>query len=263
MFWLIDSCQNSVSADQYRLTVSRAQVSTHWVRVFFEVIRWQVATFQMIAGSSSIFLKCIWNKSCSWAALLKFWFRTDLGRENSTGFYMQGRQSLLTFLTIVTRWSRSTSNFQALIGQNLTGEFMRKIYAASGNLLTDGWSWQGFVSSCDVFNCLFLLDVPSEIELLTRLFCVIHGWFVYCAFGWEMHRLSKSLEIRFRMASFSKMSLLTCPCLRRKRVEKSQAILEHLMTFRSSISTGKPEQLLSLMCFFFFGFLRSSVVYVA
>ena len=28
-------------------------------------------------------------------------------------------------------------------------------------------------------------------------------------------------------------------------------ILEHLMTFRSSISTGKPEQLLSLMCFFF------------
>ena len=204
----------------------------------------------MIAGSSSIFLKCICNKSCSWAALSKFWFETDLGRENSTGFYMQGRQSLLTFLT-VTRWSRSTSNFYALIGQNLTGEFMRKIYAASGNLLTDSWSWQGFVSSCDVFNCLFLLDVPSEIELLTRLFCAIHGLFVYCTFGWEMHRLSKSLEIRFRMASFSKMSLLTCPCLRRKRVEKSQAILEHLMTFRSSISTGKPEQLLSLMCFFF------------
>ena len=38
-------------------------------------------------------------------------------------------------------------------------------------------------SSCDVFNCLFLLDVLSEIELLTRLFCVIHGWFVYCAFN--------------------------------------------------------------------------------
>ena len=78
---------------------------------------------------------------------------------------------------------------------------------------------------------------------------VIHGWFVYCASCWQMHRLSKSLEIRFRMASFSKISLLTCPCLRRKRVEKSQAILKHLMTFRSSISTGKPEQLLSLMFF--------------
>ena len=129
---------------------------------------------------------------------------------------MQGRQSLLTFLT-VTRWSRSTSNFYALIGQNLTGEFMKRIHGASGNLLTDSWSWQGFVSSCDVFNCLFLLNVPNEMELLTRLFCVIHGWFTYCTFGWEMHRLSKSLEIRFRVASFSKMSLLTCPCMRRTK----------------------------------------------
>ena len=40
-----------------------------------------------------------------------------------------GREN--TLLTIVTRWSRSTSNFYSLIGQNLTGEFMRKIYAAS------------------------------------------------------------------------------------------------------------------------------------
>ena len=43
--------------------------------------------------------------------------------------------------------------------------------------------------------------------------------------------------------------------------------LEHLMTFRSSVSTGKPEQLLSLMCFrfpdvFFFGFLKSSVLFM-
>ena len=43
---------------------------------------------------------------------------------------------LFTFLTIVTRWSRSTSNFYALIGQNLTGEFMRKIYAAAEILFT-------------------------------------------------------------------------------------------------------------------------------
>ena len=136
---LIDTCQNSVSADQHRLTISRAQVSTHWVPVFLKLsadklllFKWlqaevqfflnvykisrvheqhfsKVAAFQMIAGSSSIFLKCIWNKLCSWATLVKFWFWTDLGCKNSTGFYMQGRQSLLTFLT-VTRWSRFTSN---------------------------------------------------------------------------------------------------------------------------------------------------------
>ena len=32
----------------------------------------------------------------------------------------------------------------------------------------DSWSWQSFVSTCDVFNCLFLLDVQNEIHLLSR-----------------------------------------------------------------------------------------------
>ena len=35
---------------------------------------------------------------------------------------------------------QGTSDSYVLIGQNLTGEFTRKIYAASGNLLTDSWS---------------------------------------------------------------------------------------------------------------------------
>ena len=37
---------------------------------------------------------------------------------------------------MVKRWSRSTSDFCILIGQNLTGEFMPKIYAASWKLFT-------------------------------------------------------------------------------------------------------------------------------
>ena len=55
MLWSFDSCQNRVSADQYHLTVSLAQVSIHRGRVFFELIRWQVTSFQMIAGSSFFF----------------------------------------------------------------------------------------------------------------------------------------------------------------------------------------------------------------
>ena len=50
-------------------------------------------------------------------------------RKFSQLFKNTGRED--HFLTMVTRWSRSTSNFYALIGQNLTGEFMPKIYAAS------------------------------------------------------------------------------------------------------------------------------------
>ena len=93
---------------------------------------------------------------------------------------------------MVTRWSCSTSNFYPLIGQNLTG---------SGNLFTVAEADRVFLSSCDVFHCLFPLDVQNEIriQLLSRFLAVIHGWFVYG----EMHRVSKSLEMRFRMASFS------------------------------------------------------------
>ena len=47
-----------VSADQYHLPVSRAPVPTRgWGWVFFKVIRWQVFSFQMTAGSSLIFFK--------------------------------------------------------------------------------------------------------------------------------------------------------------------------------------------------------------
>ena len=119
------------------------------------------------------------------------------------------------------------------------------------NLLTDSWSWQGFVSPCGVFNCLFLLDVPSEIELLTRLFCVIHGWFVYCAFGLEMHSLSQShWKSDFGWHRFEKWAYPPALTWRVQRGLKSlKPFWPDLMTFRSSISTVKPEQLLSLMCF--------------
>ena len=54
MLWSIDSSQNRVSADQNHLTVLRAQVSTHWGRVFL-IVRRQVTSFQRITGSSSVF----------------------------------------------------------------------------------------------------------------------------------------------------------------------------------------------------------------
>ena len=40
-------------------------------------------------------------------------------------------------VTFDSPWSRCKSNFYVLIGQNLTGEFMRNIYAASGNIFTE------------------------------------------------------------------------------------------------------------------------------
>ena len=110
--WSIDSCQNRVSADQYHLTVPRAQVSTHRGRVFFEVIRWQLPVLNnrrlRFIFSSDSYEMCLGHYG---PALLGFWLQTDLGRENSASFwkYRRGRP----FLTMVTCWSRSTSNFYA------------------------------------------------------------------------------------------------------------------------------------------------------
>ena len=137
--------------------------------------------------------------------LISNWPRT---REFSQ--LLQTGKLLLTFLTMVTRWSRSTSNVYVVIGQKLTGEFMRKIYAASWNLFTDSWNWRSFVyKRCEAFNCLFLLDAQNEIQMLGRF--LSYSWLVcLLVFGWEMRRLSKSSEIRFRMDRFYSLPLAWC-----------------------------------------------------
>ena len=104
--------------------------------VFLKLSADKVLVFKWSQAQVKFFLKFIWNMLCLCVAQLKFWFQTDLGRENSASCYRQGRQLPLAFLAMFTRWSCSTSNFYALIGQNLTGEFMRKIYATSWILFT-------------------------------------------------------------------------------------------------------------------------------
>ena len=120
VLWSIDSCQNRVSPDQHHLTVPRAQVSTHRGRVFFDVICWQITSFKWSQTQVYVFQWFIWNMLCLChygPALLGFWFQTDR-RERF-------------FLTIITRWSRSTSSFYALIGQigqvSSCGKFMQHL----------------------------------------------------------------------------------------------------------------------------------------
>ena len=89
----------------------------------------------------------------------------------------------------------------------------------------DSWSWQSFVSTCDVFKCLFPLDVQNEIQLLSRVFC--YSWLV-CLLGFLVEKCvtCQNSVIRFRMASFPFFTLM------RKRVLKSQALLALLDSFQ-------------------------------
>ena len=94
-------------------------------------------------------------------------------------------QLLLTFLTKVTRWLRSTSKFLC----SDWSKFDRWVHAE--NLCSilklvyfDSWSWQSFVSTCNVFNCLFPLNVQNEIQLLSRVACQSRK----SDFGWHRFR---------------------------------------------------------------------------
>ena len=132
--------------------------------------------------------------------------------------------------------------FYALIGQNLTGEFMRKIYAAFRKVFTDSWSWQSFFVTFAMFLTLFLYWIYKMKYSCYQDPSVIYGWFVCCAFGWKMHRLSKSLEIRFRMVSFSNWAYSLALVRGVRGLNSLKRFWPHLMAIRSSISTGNLEQ---------------------
>ena len=158
-------------------------------------------------------------------ALLRFLFQTNLGRENSASyleiqagktFSCQGHALVALYVQFLcSDWSKFDRWAHA---ENLCS-ILNLVYF-------DGWSWQSFVSTCDVFKCLFLLDVQkwntaaikSILLFVASLFiCFLVERCVACQsrksdFGWHRFRFS--------------------PCLMRKRVAKSEAILALLDTFQ-------------------------------
>ena len=88
-------------------------------------------------------------------------------------------------------WSHSKSNFYTLIGQNLTGEFMRTNYAASWKLFTLTAEADRVLCQLVMFLTVFFLWMYKMKYSCYQESSVIHGWFVYWVFGWEMRRLLK------------------------------------------------------------------------
>ena len=127
-------------------SITWAQLSTHRGQVFFEVIRWLLVTrFQMIAGSSLIFLKFhmkyvvfVWRTI---KILILNWPRT----RKFSQLLQAGKTVAL--LSMVKRWSRSTS-----ISDWSKFEFMRKIYAASWILFT--WTAEADRALCQLVTFL-------------------------------------------------------------------------------------------------------------
>ena len=160
------------------------------VECFSEDIRWQVTGFQMIAGS---FLKFITNMLRLCHALVTL--------------YVQ-------FLS--SDWSK----FDRWVHAENLCSILKLVYF-------DSWSWQSFVSPCDIFNCLFPLDVQNETQLLSRVFyysclvCLLGFWFRDASLVKVGNPISNGIVFVFHLAW----------CVL-KRVQNSQAILALLDSFQ-------------------------------
>ena len=170
------------------------------------------------------------------SALLRFWFKTDLGRKNSTSY--------LTIQAVKT-FSYHGHALVTLYVQFLCSDwskFDRWVYAE--NLCSilklvnfDSWSWQSFVSTCDVLNCLFPLDVQNEIQLLSRVFC--YSWLV-CLLGFWLRNTSL-VKVGNPISDGIVFVFHLAWCVR--WLKRLKRFWPYLMAFRSCISNGKPVAL--------------------
>ena len=162
------------------------------------VFKWsQAQVFFLIHMKYVVFICCTIKILISnWPRTRKFSQLLQTGKTVAFDFSYHG-QALVTLYVqfLCSYWSKFDRWVHA---ENLCSIF-KLVYF-------DSWSWQSFVSTCDVLTVFFHWMYKMKYSCYQES-SVIHGWFVYWIFGCEMRRLSKS-EIRFRMASFLFFTLL-------------------------------------------------------
>ena len=189
MLWSIDSCQNRVSADQYHLTVSRSQMSTHRSQVFF----WKLSADKLLVFKyglkiinrlkfsffKKIYMRYVVFRCRTIKILISNWPRTrkfsqllQAGKTVAFDFAHHGHALVTLYVHFLcSDWLKFDRWVHA---ENLC--ILNLVYS----VYFDSWSWQNLVSTWDVFKCLFPLDVQNEIQLLSGVFC--YSWLA-CLLG--------------------------------------------------------------------------------
>ena len=123
----------------------------------------------------------------------------------------------------------------------------------------DSWSWQSFVSTCDVFNCLsllFLPDIRNEIQLLSRVFC--YSWLV-CLLGFWLRNTSL-VKVRNPISDGIVFVFHLAWCIR--GLKSLKRFWSYLIVFSASRMVSLSNYF--LWCLFFVSnLMKSSVVYGA
>ena len=133
----------------------------------------------------SDFFLFVWNMFCFWAAQLRLTSDPKIqpaitgkaGKTVAFDFAHHGHALVTLYVQFLcSDWSK----FDRWVHAENLCSILKLVYF-------DSWSWQSFVSTCDVFNCLFPLDVQNEIQLLSRVFC--YSWLV-CLSGFWLRNAS-------------------------------------------------------------------------
>ena len=100
----------------------------------------------------------------------------------------------------------------------------------------DSWSWQSFVSTCNVLNCLFLLDVQNERDTaaIKSLLSLMAGLFI----GFLVE---KCTSYQSRKSDFGWHRFRFSPAWCVRGLKSLKRFWPYLMAFRRCISNGKPE----------------------
>ena len=149
--------------------------------------------------------------------LLRFWFQTDLRRKNSASFFkirgtVVGHAPRPIFMIWLVKIWQLSSCVRFML------HILKVVYF-------DSWSWKSFESACDVFNCLFPLNVQNEIQLLSRVFSYSS---LVCLLGFWLRNVSlvkADNPISDGIVCFS-------PYWMRTRIIKAQVILALLDSFQ-------------------------------
>ena len=143
----------------------------------------------MIAGSSlcfKIYMKYAVFMSL-WLSTIMILTQTYLGQENSASYLKIQAEKTFSYHghALVTLYVQflcfDWSKFDRWVHAEDLCSILKVVYF-------DSWGWQNFVSTCDVFSCLFPLNVQNEIQLLwRRVFCY---WWLVCLLGFWLRNAS-------------------------------------------------------------------------
>ena len=154
--------------------------------IFLKLSADKLLVFKWSQAQVQIHMKYVVFMCCTIKILIANWPRTRkfcqlLKAEKTVAFDFSHYGHALALVTLYVQFlSSDWSKFDRWVHEENLCSILNLVYF-------DSWSCQSFVSTCDVFDFLFPLDVQNEIQLLSGVFS--YSWLV-CLLGFCLRNTS-------------------------------------------------------------------------